>query len=157
MTDDLLQPSIPANPPPVLRKPWRVRSQVWVAFFGGILAVTAIALLNARRLGIDARRRWLMGAAGAVAFTILLVLWLRQPDAADYVTFLREGRELRIAARVIAVVLYLVLAALQRRAEQHYLVFAGGEYGSLWKAGLLVTFTLGILQLLLVAGIAWLV
>lgn len=156
MTDELLQPSVPSNPAPVGRKPWRVRSQVWVAFFGGILAVTAIAILNAQRLGINVRKRWLMAAAGCVAFAILLALWLRQPGAADYQTFLRQGRELRIAARVIAVVLYLVLAAIQRPAEQHYRVFANGEYASLWKAGLLPTFTLGILQLLLVAGTAWL-
>lgn len=156
MSDDLLQPSVSGNPAPAGPKPWRVRSQVWVAFFGGILAVTAIALLNAKRLGIDKQKRWLMAAAGAVALTILLALWLRAPSAPDFVTFMRQAREMRMYGRVIAIVLFLILATLQKPAERHYLVFAGGDHASLWKAGLIATFTLGIVQPLLVAGIAWL-
>ena len=157
MSDDLLQPSVGAAPREPREKPWRVRSQIWIAFFGGILAVTAIAILNAKRLGMDQRKRWLMAAAGLVAMAILLALWLRLPAATDYVTFLKQGRELRIYARVIAVALFLLFAAMQKRAESQHLVFAGGEYASLWVAGITATFVLGILQLLLVAGTAWLV
>lgn len=154
MTDELLQPSV-TNPPGPRGKPWRVSSQVWVAFFGGILAITVIAILNARRLGIDNRKRWLMGAAGTVALAILLALWLRQPGAPDYQRFLREGGELRIAGRVIALVLYLILAAIQKPAERHYLVFEEGEYASLWTAGLAYTVILGTLQSTALPLIAW--
>lgn len=156
MSDDLLQPSVTSNPAPARRKPWRVRSQVWVAFFGGILAVTAIALLNAKRLGMSGRQRWLMAGAGLVAMAILFALWLRLPPASDYITFLRGGRDLRIYARVIAVALFLLFAAMQKRAESQHLVFAGGEYASLWGAGLAATFGLGFLQLFLVAGVTYL-
>ena len=39
-------------------RPWRLYSQFFVAFFGGVLAVTAIAYLNGKRLGLsDARLR----------------------------------------------------------------------------------------------------
>ena len=51
-------------------RPWRLMSQTYVAFFGGVIASTVIAFLNARRLGVEAARRrliLLVGAGGLVA------------------------------------------------------------------------------------------
>ena len=108
MSDDLLQPSIGKTVSAPRKMPWRMQSQLWVAFFGGIAAVTTIAILNARRLGIDRRKQWLMAGAGAVAFGVLLALWLRQPPAPTFIDFARGSRELRLIGRVIAVVLFLL-------------------------------------------------
>ncbi|MGZ5431946.1 MAG: hypothetical protein ACXWH7_03390, partial [Thermoanaerobaculia bacterium] len=105
--DDLLRPTVAAS----VRKgplPWRVSSQFWVAFFGGIPAVTAIAFLNARRLGASARRQQWILLAGlvAVAAFIALFAWIRGMEDG--------ARTMRIVGRVLAVVLFLVLARIQR-------------------------------------------
>ena len=129
--DDLLQPTVTAAKPRPL--PWRLSSQFWVAFFGGVPAVTAIAFLNARRLGVDAaKRRWVL-LAGMVAFavTIALMTWLG---------VMKEHRSTtRIVVRVVAVLLFFVLARLQRDEDGRHQVFGSGEYASLWGAGLLAT------------------
>lgn len=49
--DELLQPTV-TQAAPSGHLPWRLHSQFWVAFFGGIPAVTAIAWINARYLGM---------------------------------------------------------------------------------------------------------
>lgn len=155
MSDDLLQPSIGKMVSAPRKMPWRVQSQLWVAFFGGIAAVTTIAILNARRLGLDRRKQWLMAGAGAVALGVLLALWLRQPPAPTFIDFARGSRELRLIGRVIAVVLFLLHALLQKPADAHYRVFAKGDYASLWGPGIAATFLIGSLQSLLIIGLAW--
>ena len=155
MTDDLLQPTVTTNPPASRQKPWRIGSQVWIAFFGGILPVTVIAILNAQRLGIDKRKRWLMAAAGFVALVILGALWFRVPVKPSFITFAREARDMRIYGRVIAVAVFLLLAAMQKPAEARYMTFSDGEHASLWKAGFLATFFLGLLQNVALPLIAW--
>jgi hypothetical protein len=55
-------------------RPWRLGSQVYVAFFGGILAVTAIAYLNALRLRAPAGVRAGIVAIGALGLAVLLVV-----------------------------------------------------------------------------------
>lgn len=141
--DDLLQPTIaPAEKRPL---PWRVSSQFWVAFFGGIPAVTAIAFLNARRLGLSAsRQRWIVGA-GVIGMVISIALmgWLTMS--------MEDGRRTgRIATRVLAVVLFLVLARIQRDEDGRHQVFGSGEYASLWLPGILAT----VISAALFVGIA---
>jgi hypothetical protein len=128
--DELLQPSV--APAEKRRLPWRVSSQFWVAFFGGIPAVTVIAFLNARRLGASARKQqWIVlaGLAAAVAFAGLFA-WMQTMDAGS--------RSMgRLAGRVLAIVLYLVLAHIQREDDGRHQVFGEGQYASLWIPGIL--------------------
>ena len=59
------------------RLPWRVTSQVYVGLIGGPVAVTAIALLNARRLRvgeISRRAMALIGISGLVAGVLAAAL-----------------------------------------------------------------------------------
>jgi hypothetical protein len=144
--DELLQPTVaPAEQRPL---PWRVSSQFWVAFLGGIPAVTAIAFLNARRLGVSAsKQRWIV-LAGVVALAISIALmgWLT--------TSMEDGRRTgRIAVRVLAVVLFLVLARIQRDEDGRHQVFGSGEYASMWLPGILAT----VISAVLLVGIALLV
>ncbi|MGZ5442910.1 MAG: hypothetical protein ACXW31_07540 [Thermoanaerobaculia bacterium] len=144
--DDLLRPTVAAS----VRKgplPWRVSSQFWVAFFGGIPAVTAIAFLNARRLGASARRQQWILLAGlvAVAAFIALFAWIRGMEDG--------ARTMRIVGRVLAVVLFLVLARIQREDDGRHRVFGSGEYASLWLPGVLAT----VVSAVLLVGIAVLV
>ncbi len=140
--DELLQPTVAAAVPRKL--PWRVSSQFWVAFVGGVPAVTAIAFLNAGRLGATAsKRRWII-VAGVVATIVSLAL------AAWLVTMPDGKRTARIAMRVLAVVLFLVLARIQREDDGRHQVFGSGDYASLWIPGIVASLVSGAL----VVGIA---
>ena len=56
--DDLLQPTLAdQRQHRPLEKPWRLGSQVYVAFFGGAFALGGIAFLNAGRLAMSMRAR----------------------------------------------------------------------------------------------------
>jgi hypothetical protein len=140
--DELLQATVM----PVARsgnKPWRVQSQFWVAFFGGILAVTGIAYLNSRHLGASPSTRRLILACGVLALAIYVAL-------AGWV-FLNEPRNMRIGGRILAVVLFLGLARLQREGDARHQLFASGEYAPLWGAGI----TASVLGNLALAGIVF--
>ena len=152
-SDDLLQPTV-SETSPRTEKPWNPHSQIWVAFFGGVLAVTTIAILNATRLRMPASsRRWML-IIGAVALCAVFVTWMRVPAAESFLRFAAGGRELRLIRRVIAVVACLAFTYMQRHAKAHYEVFAG-DYESLWRPGLIATFVLGTLESLTLATIAW--
>lgn len=153
--DELLQPTV-SSEAPRRHRPWRLQSQFWVAFLGGALAGATIAILNAGRLGVPRRTRWMMAGLTAVTIAVLLALWLQQPVASSFGTFVRSGREMRLYSRIAAVALYLVLAAMQRKADARHQVFSVGEYASLWGPGAAAIFIAGTLQTALLAGIAWL-
>ena len=145
--DDLFQPSLRG----VRRKrlaegerPWRLGSQFYVAFFGGPLAVAAIAWFNARRLGMPSARTWLIPAVGLAGLVATIV--------AALVVDADLGDSQRLVARIAAVATFGVLYLLQRAPDRVYHAFADGDdeehmYDSLWGPGLAATFGLGILQL----------
>jgi len=147
VTEDLFEPSLQEE----LRvrelgegeRPWRLGSQFYVAFFGGALAVTAIAWLNARRLGAPREtQRWILvlGAIGVLASV-----------AVSWMIFGRDlGRSLRIAYRVVAVLLAGALYKLQQRPDRVYAFRTPGDgdeqYDSLWGPGLVAAFVGGVVQ-----------
>ncbi|MBB4678864.1 hypothetical protein [Crossiella cryophila] len=141
MSDDLLRPTIRTSAG--TQRPWRVASQAYVAFFGGVLAVTLIGYLNSRRLGVPARdRRWLLvigGAALAAELVLASVL-------ADLIT----SSPLRIVIRVVALLAYFAMARLQHTPERVFQL-RGGEHAKLWGPGLAAVFGCGIPELVLVA------
>lgn len=144
-TDGLLTPSItsaPAGP-----APWRVSSQFWVYFFGGVLAGGVIAYLNCARLGVSERGRQVVVASTAVGLVATLV-------AAAILPTDGSTSGLRLATRVIAVVLgFFVVARVQRTAERAAQV-RGVEPSSLWAAGFTALFTAGLLQTVLVVVVS---
>jgi hypothetical protein len=128
-------------------RPWRLGSQLYVGFFGGALAVAAIAWVNAERLGVPAARRRLIvliGAAG-VAGTI----------AAALVAGTDVGNTIRLVARVGGVATFGLLFLVQRPFDRVYHSFTEGDedqiYDALWVPGLAATFGLGIVQAVLTA------
>lgn len=148
----LLAPSLAGVPsrPAAGGRPWRLGSQVWVAFFGGVLAVTTIAYLNGRRLGLSpARLRTivLLGVVGLAA--VFAVNGVLLGAAADWREGLRGGR---LGGRIVAGLVYLLCYRVQQAADRSHQLYGDGEYASLWKPGLAATFGLGLLQNLAVAG-----
>jgi hypothetical protein len=145
--DDVFEPSL-AGYREAEERPWRLGSQVYVAFFGGVLAVTAIAWLNARRLGLDDRSRLLillLGVAGLVASVLVPVL--RDEDASD---------AYRLTSRIIGVVAFGGLYLIQRSANRVHESFRGDDeeaYASLWGPGLLAVVVGGLAQAAIVFGV----
>lgn len=145
--DDLFRPSIGQDihyDP----RPWNVASHVYVAFFGGVIAVTAIAYLNALRLhaGAKAARQLLIcGAVGLVVATGVSYL------VADMATSSEDSsRYVRLASRLVAVVLHFVMAARLKEADRRFQL-AAGDYAPLWGPGFAAVIFGGIAQALILA------
>jgi hypothetical protein len=148
--EELLRPSIEAARPRTER-PWDPSSQFYVAFFGGVLAVAGIALINARRLRLPAsRQRWML-AIGLAGLVVALVLAAVMPIDPDVGAFVNEGsRNIRLAGRVVAVAICLAFVKLQQPGDRLFRI-QGGEYASLWGPGILAVIVGGLAQAALVA------
>ncbi|MDX1614465.1 MAG: hypothetical protein R3300_09150 [Candidatus Promineifilaceae bacterium] len=125
---------------------------MWIAFFGGSLALTVIAALNSRRLklGPDERRYVLLAGLAGFLLTLGAAFVLGQTDVAEEWQPGPDGSYFRLVSRAIALLSYLAILRLQRSAERVHR-FTGGEYASLWVPGLIAVFVLGAVQ----NAVAW--
>lgn len=147
-TDDLLRPSLQdVRSPPAGGRPWRLSSQFYVAFFGGALAVTALAWLNAARLGATREtNRWIL-VTGTVGVLVSIVV--------SYIFFGNDyGSAARLAYRVVGVVTSLVLYRLQRSADRVYQFRTpesdDEQYDRMLAPGLVAILAGGVVQLAIV-------
>jgi hypothetical protein len=131
MPDELLRPTVGAGLD-MSARPWRLMSQTYVAFFGGVLASTAVAFLNAGRLGVDAAKRRLILLTGLVGLLAVIGVFVLLYDDAG----LTSG--VRVSIRVVAVLCCLVQLRLQRPMDRAFQL-RGVDYGSLWGWGIAVT------------------
>jgi hypothetical protein len=141
MPDELLRPTIGADVDLSVR-PWRLMSQAYVAFFGGVIAVTMIAWLNARRLGVPARGRWLILLSGLGGFGLGAVVLQLLTDEVTIVS------ETRVVIRVIAVLTCLVQLRIQQPMDRAFQL-RGAQYKSLWLPGLAAIVVGGVLEVVL--------
>lgn len=141
MSEDLLRPTIEREPG--TKSPWRLTSQLFVAFFGGALAVTAIGFVNAGRLGVEASARRLILGVGATAFAAGLVIVALLP------TTLNDS-VIRLIMLAFALLAYAAQARLQRTHDRAF-TLRGGEYASLWGPGFAAVIGCGIVQGIVVA------
>jgi hypothetical protein len=131
MPDELLRPTVGAGVD-MSARPWRLMSQTYVAFFGGVLASTAVAYLNAGRLGVDAAKRRLILLTGLVGLLAVIGVFVLLYDDLGVTSGLRVG------IRVVAVLCCLVQLRLQRPMDRAFQL-RGQDYGSLWGWGIAVT------------------
>ncbi|MFB6723286.1 hypothetical protein ACFCV3_24105 [Kribbella sp. NPDC056345] len=143
MSDELLRPTIADRVDPTVR-PWRLNSQAYVAFFGGVIAATIIASLNARRLGLDRGKRWLIVAAGVVGLAAVIALYALLNDDGE------RTQSLRIVVRVIAVLCILVQMRWQRPMDRAFQL-RGTDYHSMWVLGPILVVVCAIVEALLLA------
>ena len=144
MPDELLRPTIGAGVDMSVR-PWRLMSQTYVAFFGGVLATTVIAFLNARRLGVapDKRRLILLAGVSGLMLAGGVIGLLDNSDAGS----------LRIAIRVVAVLTCMAQLRIQRPMDRAFQL-RGQDYRSLWGPGIAAVIGCGLLEALLLVGVA---
>ncbi|MFI5707347.1 hypothetical protein [Kribbella sp. NPDC051620] len=147
MSDELLRPTIGADVDVTVR-PWRLMSQAYVAFFGGVLSVTAIAWLNARRLGVPAPGRRLILATGLGGF--LLVAFVLEALTGEVT--IAAGT--RLVVRVIAVLTCLVQLRIQRPMDRAFQL-RGTKYKSLWWPGLTAVIVGGVLEVVVLMLWEW--
>jgi hypothetical protein len=135
---DLFTPSLSEwRPVATERPPWRLNSQYWLSFLGGAAAVTALAVLNARRLQLsrNVQRRMVLGGVLvvlvelAIAFTAIIGFGL-DPD---------RGARARLLPRWSYALINLLWAAVlvrwQAPAARQYESFGRGDYASMWGPG----------------------
>jgi hypothetical protein len=145
MPDELLRPTIGAGVDLKVR-PWRLKSQIYVAFFGGPIACTVIAFLNARRLGVDAAERRTILVAGAIALTVSTAAYIFLEDllgSEDPYAMVPT-----IAATAIAMICSLIQQRRQRPMDRAFQL-RGAEYRALWGPGIAATIGGGILDALI--------
>ena len=148
--EDLLRASVGADRPSGARsageRPWRLSSQGYVAFFGGPAAVTAIALINASRLGLEAGKRWLIALAGAAGIAAVVVVALKV-----------DTDRIRIIVQIIGLLSWGPMYLLQRSPDRIYHFYSKSteeeDYDSLVGPGLLACLIFGVLQVILVTSI----
>ncbi len=114
-------PEAPARP---VRRPWRLESQFAIAFFGGGGALTTIAYLNSRRLGMSSGACAGVLAIGLVGWALALLVGLAGLRVLPY--------------QIAAIATWAILRVRQREPDRRYHYFGEGEasYDSLMVPGL---------------------
>ncbi|MBQ1074652.1 hypothetical protein KBX06_15960 [Micromonospora sp. C31] len=146
MADDLFTPTIAPAAYEARRPPWRPQSLIFPAVFGGPAAVTVLALVNGRRLGVSRPAQLAMlgaGLAGLVArLTITLAIFDEEAD-----------RPVRLVGALAGGLVWLAAAATQKRPFRAY-ELRGGRPASLWLPGLTAVLLLGFAETVLVFLVA---
>ena len=133
-----------------LQRPWRLSSQFYVAFIGGILALTGIAYLNGKRLGLSDVRLRIIVALGIAVTLISLAALSYGIKIADLEG--ENGQWIRLILRMVSVALFPVLYKIQKSADRIYQFNHDGDddlYSSLWVPGIIATLVLGLVQAIL--------
>ena len=161
-SDDLLAPSLQGRVytvEPPAKRPWRLGPQFFVAFFGGSLAITLIAFLNAGRLGLSPGQRWSMLGGGLLWGLVGLAGTVYGFMNVEAIGQLAGGgitpeTLLRIVGKACALLLFGLFYLLQKKPDRAYgYRYAKAEepYASLWVPGLLAVIGFAALQVALVA------
>ena len=144
--EELFAPSLETHRPRAqdAARPWPLGSQVYVAFFGGPLAVPAIAFANAVRLQVPVGKRIAILGIGLVAFAAALAIAFGFSDA--------SRQSLRFALNLVAVGGWGVMYLVQRPYERIFVAY-GGKHESLVRPGLLAVVVSGVLQTAVVIAV----
>jgi hypothetical protein len=142
--DDLFQPALSGRRQETPREyPWRLGSQVYVAFFGGPLAVGGIGAFNAGFLQMPKR------AIAAIVATALVA------EAAFLVVYAVAGLDDsgRIASTVAGLAAFGVIYLIQRSADRVYHFHTREEepYQSLFGPGFVAVIAARIFEGVLVS------
>jgi hypothetical protein len=147
VNDDLFTPTVTARASD-LRRPWRVDSLLYPAFFGGPLAATVLGLINGRRLGLETRAIMAVAATGLVAIAgrIAVIGVFGQLTGA------------RVVSALAGIAVWGAILVTQRSAFRGFQLTGGEPAGLLWPGlaavvgGFLVEAILLVIVLAMVPG-----
>jgi hypothetical protein len=145
--DDLLQPTLAGREEAQHETPpFRLSSQVYVAFFGGALAVGAIGAFNAALLQMP-RRQIAAIAAIALALEAALIVAFGLADLEN---------QARIASSVAGLIAFGGIFLIQRSADRvyHFHTRADEPYQSLFVPGLIAVIAARIVEAALISLLA---
>lgn len=130
-SNSLYEPSLSAGTVRETRS-YNIGSLVYVAFFGGVLALSVLGTKNARQLNI--KPSMIQGLIGAAIIVFLAKMGF-------YYAYFHELIELdrsivKLCARGAELLLFGGFFMAMRKAFRIHTIF-GGETESLWKAGIL--------------------
>ncbi|WP_437688471.1 hypothetical protein [Sorangium sp. So ce176] len=158
-TDDLLTPTLQdagegqAAPG---KRPFRLRSQLWIGALGGVVPMFLLGMINAGRLRLPAEQRRRMLLLGLAALAAVLAIWSwAQFSAYGQASADAPGfyRGIRLANQILGALLYLGYSRLQQLADRRF-QFAGGQHASLWIPGIAVMLAGFAIQFAVLAGLA---
>lgn len=132
---DLFRPSLQDHDPQREAKPWRLSSQMFVAFFGGTMSIAIIAAINARRLRCPPRV--VRGVTGFLYIATVLDLLTRILLARGMIPIEMEPSTARLGLRIFALLVYVGARNAQVPYDRIYSRGEEGEYASLWVPGIL--------------------
>ncbi|MEH0975104.1 hypothetical protein V6U77_28640 [Micromonospora sp. CPCC 205546] len=146
VADDLFTPTIAPAAYEARRPPWRPQSLIFPAVFGGPTAVTVLALVNGRRLGVSRPAHLAVLGAGLAGLIARLALTLAIFDDG-------ANRPVRLVGALAGGLVWLVASATQKRPFRAY-ELRSGQPASLWLPGLGAVLVLGFVEAALVALVA---
>ncbi|MEU0568219.1 hypothetical protein ABZ297_22940 [Nonomuraea sp. NPDC005983] len=107
-------------------RPWRLQSQGYVLLLGGLAAATAIALINAARLGVPTQGRAAIAGAGLLGLLCDVVSATSLPVGPHLAVVL--SLSLRLAVHVVQL-------GEQKPYDLESRMFFRGDHGSMWLPG----------------------
>ncbi|MEN6371606.1 MAG: hypothetical protein ABFD64_06280 [Armatimonadota bacterium] len=152
--DDLLSPTLGDQQlQPAGRKPWQPTSLLYVAFFGGALAYTVIALINGRRIGLSKDKQNLIMLLGFIGLVASFIMHYFFPVIDGNFTLHTENKlSIRLGDRIIGTALYLICSSFMNEANRIYQYRCKTGYESLLGTGIAAVVGLGSAQLIIIYG-----
>ncbi|SCL19769.1 hypothetical protein GA0070624_1835 [Micromonospora rhizosphaerae] len=147
MADDLFTPTITPAAYEQRRPPWRPGSLLYPAVFGGVAAVTVLALINSTRLRLPGRAVLAIVGAGLAALAARVLVTLTLLDG-------QSGGAARLVGALAGALVWLVANLVQKGRFRAYQL-RGGTPASLWGPGVAAVLLFGFAEgflILLAAG-----
>ena len=143
--DDLLQPTLAGHERrPSPSRPWRLGSHVYVGFFGGPLAVGAVAAYNSVALGMPRSARLAIAAIALAAEAVFVAFVVA--TGTD---------ETRLVSIIVGLAAFGGVYLLQRSADRvyHYHADDDDPYASLFVPGLIAVIVARVVEAVLIVGV----
>jgi hypothetical protein len=141
VVNDLFVPTITAQPT-TGKPPWSVSTLVFPAILGGPLAITVLALVNGRRLGVASGGQLAVAAGGVGAMA--LRLWV--------LALVQSGSSGRVVSALAGALAYGVVVLVQRPPYRAF-TLRGGEAASLVWPGLAAAVGGAVIEAVLAAAV----
>lgn len=143
--ENIYQPSLISENEDRTRS-YNVNNLFFVAFLGGIIAITALGIQNAKWLKLEKKYRRILTILSGLLITgkLIMVYAIGQGILAI------DENYIKVFGRIIAVAGFFIFFAFLNRPYKDHLA-VGGQTESLWKPGFLACMISGFIEYLAMA------